>query len=95
MLWQPAKSEVVVPLVFYTGASTNRLGPIAPTHAIFCAAGRATWGSHTPQGLSQIAYDTTIILSNRCDVATPTTTISSISVPSEAVVKTEHVQSWS
>ena len=31
-----------------------------------------------------------VILSNGCGVASPTTTISSISVASEAVVKTEH-----
>ena len=47
-------------------------------------------GSHTPQGLPP---NETIILNNRCGVATLTTTISSISVASEAVVKAEHVQS--
>ena len=46
---------------------------------------------HTPQRLSPIAYEATVILNNPCDVATATTTISSISVVSEAVVKTEHV----
>ena len=44
----------------------------------------------TPQILSLIAYDATIILSNRCSVATPTPTIF---FESEAVIKTEHVQS--
>ena len=54
------------------------------------------WSCHTPQRRSQIAQDAMVILNNRCGVATPTTTISSISVASDAVVKTEHVQasSW-